>query len=444
VAVAGVASGIVSSMPSYHTPRGTRDILPSDHAVWTRVETAARDLARRYGYRELDTPLFEQSAVFERGVGAATDIVEKELFRVSPSRGEEREHWALRPEATAGIVRAYVEHGLQTQPQPIRVSLYGPMFRYDRPQAGRYRQFWQWDVEAIGDPGPAVDAEIIELASRFYATVGLTNVEAKLNSIGDSTCRPGYIVALTEYYRPHASALPETERRRLETNPLRLLDSKDERVIELNHDAPKLWDHLCAACSAHFAAVRVHLDALKVPYRLAPDIVRGLDYYSRTTFEFFRPGAEGQQDALGGGGRYDGLVQLLGGKATPAIGFALGIDRVVSAILDGTDDDAARRDRGEGGPLAVVVGADPAATVERLRVATTLRAAGLAVGTDLAQRKLGRQLEAAVKEGARFAIIVGDELADGVVQLRDLGAASQKPVQLSDLASLLRRKAGGG
>jgi len=440
-------------MPTFQAPRGTRDLLPADRVTWARAEARIRELAALYGYHEIETPMFEQSAVFERGVGAVTDIVEKELFRVSPSRGEEREPWALRPEATAGIVRAYIEHGLHTQPQPVRVSLYGPMFRYDRPQAGRFRQFWQWDIEAIGDAGPAIDAEIIELGIRFYRAVGLETVEARLNTIGDRECRPAYLKALSAYYETRLGEFPDLARARLVSNPLRLLDSRDPAMVAINRDAPPLWDYLCAACAEHFAAVRVHLDALAVPYRLAPEIVRGLDYYTRTTFEYVRPGAEGQQDALGGGGRYDGLVELLGGKPTPAIGFALGIDRVVLAMVeaehaartaadaDGTGSAGAGAGV-PGGPIAVVVGADPDDTVTRLRIATELRAAGLSVRADLGHRKLGRQLEAAVRDGARFAVIVGDELAEGIVQLRDLGAASQKPVAMTALAALLRRKAG--
>jgi histidyl-tRNA synthetase len=421
-------------MPTFRAPRGTRDLLPADRAVWRRIEAVAGDLAARYGYREIETPMFEASAVFERGIGAATDVVEKELFRVSPSRGEERERWALRPEATAGIVRAYLEHGMRTLPQPVKVSLLGPMFRYDRPQAGRYRQFWQWDVEAIGDPGPAVDAEIIELGLRFYRDVGLANVEVKLNSIGDSVCRPGYVAALTAYYRSHVDRLPAIERGRLETNPLRLLDSKEPVMVELNREAPLIWDHLCDACAEHFAAVRVHLDALVVPYRLAPEIVRGLDYYTRTAFEYFRPGAEGQQDALGGGGRYDGLVELLGGKPTPGIGFALGLDRVALAMVD------AGVVAGEAsGPIAVVVGSDPDDTVARLRVATDLRAAGLAARADLTHRKLGKQLEAAARERAHFAVILGDELAAGQVQLKDLQAGTQRLVGVAGLGRELAR-----
>ncbi len=423
-------------MPSsFRAPRGTRDLLPAERAAFSHLERLARDLAARYGYREIETPLFEQGAVFERGIGEVTDVVEKELFRVVPSRGEERERWALRPEATAGICRAYVEHGMQTWPQPVKVALTGPMFRYDRPQAGRYRQFWQWDVEAIGDPGPAVDAELVELGARFYREAGLADVEVLLNSIGDPACRPGYVAELAAYFRRHSDALPAPERERLEANPLRLLDSKDPAMAALVAAAPTITEHLCGPCAAHFDAVRDHLDELGVAYRVQPALVRGLDYYTRTTFEFYVRGREGQQQALGGGGRYDGLVELLGGKPTPGIGFALGLDRVVLAL------EAAGVVLVEhGAPIAVVVGAAPGDTVGRLAVATTLRDAGLAVRADLSPRKLGRQLEAAVREGAHFAVILGDELADGAVQLRDLDAASQKLVPLEDLPALLRRK----
>ncbi len=424
-------------MPAFRAPRGTRDLLPAERPAWSRLERIAAELAARYGYREMETPLFEQSAVFERGVGETTDIVEKELFRLAP-RSDDRETWALRPEATAGIVRAYIQHGMQTWPQPVKLTLIGPMFRYDRPQAGRYRQFWQWDVEAIGDPGPALDAELVELGARFYREAGLVDVDVLLNSIGDAACRPAYVAALTDYYRSVAEALPETERRRLETNPLRLLDSKDPAMTNVNLDAPAITDHLCTACAEHFAAVREHLDALGVDYRIERSLVRGLDYYTRTAFEYYRRGAEGQQQALGGGGRYDGLAELLGGRPTPGIGFALGLDRVVLALEEAGAEPAA-----DAGPIAAVCGADPSDTVGRLRVASLLRGEGLAVRAELGQRKLGRQLEAAVREGARYAIILGDELADGEVQLRDLQAASQKTVRLEDLPGLLRRKAGG-
>jgi len=425
------------AMPTYRAPRGTRDLLPVERAAFARLEAVAADLARRYGYAPIDTPLFEQSEVFERGIGAVTDVVEKELFRVLPSRGEERERWALRPEATAGIVRAYLQHGLQTWPQPVRLSLFGPMFRYDRPQAGRFRQFWQWDVEAIGDAGPAVDAELIELGLRFYAEAGLSDVQVLLNSIGDPASRPAYLEALTAYFRSHQRELPEPELARLATNPLRLLDSKDPAMAALVAAAPRSMDHLCAACRSHFEGLQAHLRALGVPVRLESTLVRGLDYYTRTAFEYYRVGEEGQQAALGGGGRYDGLAELLGGKPTPGIGFALGLDRVALALEGGGPAGAAR-----GGLVAVVVGADPRDTATRLRLATDLRAAGIPARADLGEHRLGRQLEGAARDGAHFAVIVGDELADGQVQVRDLAAGSQHSTNVVDLARELTRSEG--
>ncbi len=342
-------------MPSFRAPRGTRDLLPDVRVGLGRLEGIARSLAVRYGYREMEIPLFEQTAVFERGIGEATDVVEKELFRLAP-RTEEAESWALRPEATAGVVRAFVQHGMQTWPQPVKLSVLGPMFRYDRPQAGRYRQFWQWDAEAIGDPGPAVDAEIVELGWRFYAEAGVKGVEVLLNSIGDGACRPAYLEKLTAYFRSHEAALPELERRRLSTNPLRLLDSKDPDMAGLISEAPKMVDCLCEACAGHFAAVRAHLEAVGVPYRLQPMLVRGLDYYSRTAFEYYRSGAEGQQQALGGGGRYDGLAELLGGRPTPGDRVRPGAGSGAAGVGgSGRGEDArtgaagGRRGRGPGG-----------------------------------------------------------------------------------------------
>jgi histidyl-tRNA synthetase len=422
-------------MAQYRAPRGTRDLLPDVRAGFGRLEALARTLMARYGYREMEVPLFEQTAVFERGIGETTDVVEKELFRLAP-RTEEAESWALRPEATAGIVRAYVQHGMRTWPQPVRLSVLGPMFRYDRPQAGRYRQFWQWDAETIGDPGPAVDAEVIEMGLRFYVEAGVPDVQVLINSIGDPACRPTYLATLKAYLVRHEAELSEVELRRLETNPLRLLDSKDPAMAALVAAAPKISQRLCEACEVHFASVRAHLDAVGVPYRVEPALVRGLDYYSRTAFEYYRRGAEGQQQALGGGGRYDGLVELFGGRPTPAIGFALGLDRVLLAL-----EDIGAASTREAAPLAVVVGADPADTVARLRVASLLRAEGLAVRAELAPRKLGRQLETASRDHAHFAVIIGDELVDGHVQLKDLEAGTQRLVPLADLARGLARAA---
>ena len=403
-------------------------------ATWRRLEDAARRLAGLYGFQPIETPMFEDSAIFERGIGEVTDIVEKELFRVR-SPGSEDDRWALRPEPTAGIARAYVQHGMQTLPQPVKLTMFGPMFRYDRPQAGRYRQFWQFDVEAIGDAGPAIDAEIIELAYRYITEVGVKDVELRLNSIGDANCRPEYIRELVEFFQPHLANLPDVDRRRIEKNPLRVLDSKSPQIVALLESAPHIEEYLCEACRVHFTKLKEHLEVLGVPVTPAPLLVRGLDYYTRTAFEFYQRGAHGQQSALGGGGRYDGLIELFGAKPTPGIGFGLGIDRIVATAEPNSADVGWH-------PVAVVVGADPAATDLRLRLATDLRAAGVAATADLAPRRLSRQLEGAARDGAHFAIVVGDELAEGQVQLRDLEAGTQRPVNIADLTRELQRAHG--
>lgn len=422
-------------MPDIRAPRGTRDRLPEDAAAWSRVEAVAADLSSRYGFERVDTPLFEATELFVRGLGEGSDAVAKEMFRVGGAAGSDEEEpaWALRPEPTAGIVRAYLEHGLHVRPGPMRVWMLGPMFRYDRPQAGRFRQFTQWDVEVIGDPGPAVDAELIELAARFCSQVGLDEVTIHLNSIGDETCRPHYRAALVEYFTPHREALGEDGRRRLETNPLRVLD---DRTLdsELARGAPKSVDHLCDACRAHFAGVSGLLDRLGIRYELDHRLVRGLDYYTRTTFEVFPSGRSGSQDALAGGGRYDGLVELLGGPPTAGVGFGVGMDRVVLAAVQ-------RGVPGEPAPaLLAVVGTQPDDVAERLLVAGALREAGLRVRPDGSDRKLGRQLEAAAKVGARWAVIVGEELTRGAVVLRDLADGSQQEMPLDQVATATRAK----
>ncbi len=422
----------------FQAPRGTRDLLPADMAIWRTLEDNAHRLTALYGYAPIETPIFEDSGVFERGVGEVTDIVEKELFRVR-SPGGDADRWALRPEPTAGIARAYVEHGMHTLHQPVKLTMFGPMFRYDRPQAGRYRQCWQFDVEAIGDSGPAIDAEIIELAYRFITEAGVDNLELHLNSIGDANCRPRYIGALVEYLSAFADELPELERHRLEKNPLRVLDSKHPRTLERLADAPRMSDYLCDACRAHFDGLLAHLATVGVPVTPAPLLVRGLDYYTRTAFEFYQRGAQGQQSALGGGGRYDGLIELFGAKPTPGIGFGLGVDRIATLA---TKAAAASANLAAAHPVAIVVGADPGATAARLKLATELRAAGVAASADLAPRTLSRQLERAAREGAHFAVVVGDELDQGEVQLRDLEAGTQHLTKVTDLARDLKRAHG--
>lgn len=410
-------------------PRGTRDLLPPETQAWSRVEAVARDLARRYAFDRIEIPLFERVELFARGLGESSDAVEKEMFRVGGARGshEEASEWALRPEPTAGIVRAFLEHGMHVRPGPLRLTLIGPMFRYDRPQAGRYRQFSQWDVEVLGDPGPVVDAELIELASRFYREVGVTGVVARVNSIGDAACRPAYRQALVDHFTPHLDRLSDDSRRRLAVNPLRVLDDK-ELDPELAETAPRSVDHLCDACREHFDGVRALLSALAVPHEIDHRLVRGLDYYTRTAFELVVAGREGQQQALGGGGRYDGLAELLGGRPTPGIGFGVGLDRTIIALQEqGVAAPAAA-------PLVAVVGFEND-HADRLRVAETLRDAGLAVRPDGTNRKLGKQLESAAKVGARWAVILGDELAEGRVGLKDLETGEQTTLPLAAVAA---------
>jgi histidyl-tRNA synthetase len=412
-------------------PRGARDLLPEEGAAWLRMEAIARDLSDRYAFDRVDTPVFERVELFARGLGELSDAVEKEMFRVSGASGseEERAEWALRPEPTAGIVRAFVEHGMHVRPGPLRLWLLGPMFRYDRPQAGRYRQFTQWDVEVLGDSGPMVDAELIELAHRFFAEAGIQDAVAYLNSIGDENCRPGYRQALIDYFAPHRDRLTDDSRRRLQVNPLRVLDDK-QLDSELAAEAPRSVDHLCADCAAHFRQVLRILDALGLRYEVDPTIVRGLDYYTRTTFEFFVAGRRGQQQSLAGGGRYDGLAELLGGRPTPGIGFGLGIDRAVLAAQE-------MGVAAESPQTVAVVSADPDALEPRLRVAGVLREAGLRVRPDGSARKLGRQLESAAKVRARWAVIVGEELERGEVVLRDLSSGEQRDLPLTEVAAAI-------
>ncbi|TME71753.1 MAG: histidine--tRNA ligase, partial [Chloroflexi bacterium] len=308
--------------------RGVHDILPADLPRWRAAQRAAEETATRYGYEEIITPLIEQAELIER-IGADTDAVSKELYRFE-KRGTQ--NLALRPEATAGVVRAYFENGLNQGPKPSRLYLIGPMFRYDKPQQGRYRQFYQFDVEVIGGGSPGFDAEVIELAQEWLTEVGLQDLRLEVNSIGDSRCRPAYLEKLKEYYRPLQSQLGGDSQLRLERNPLRLLDSKVPHEQQFKQSAPKINDHLCEECAAHWAMVKRLLEAAQIEHEVNPYLVRGLDYYTRTVFEFYPGGATGQQDALVAGGRYDGLAEAEGWPSTPGVGFAGGIDRVTEQI----------------------------------------------------------------------------------------------------------------
>lgn len=403
-------------MSGFQSPRGLRDLLEplaSAHGWATDRAWAAADAA---GYARIELPIAEESALFERAVGGTSDIVSKELYRLEP-RGDDAVTLALRPEATAGAVRAYIQHGMRSQPQPVRLATVAQLFRYDRPQKGRYRQFTQFDIEAIGDSGPGIDLEVIELGAAYLRDLGLTDVQVHLNSVGCATCRPAYVETLRTHFMPVVQELSEVDQSRLATNPLRLLDSKEPATAKRAASAPAITDHLCGDCAAHHAAVTTGLATIGVAVTPAPRLVRGLDYYTRTAWEYLLPGEQGQQGALGGGGRYDGLVELLGGTPTPGIGFAIGIDRVVLAL-----ETRGLLPRAPAGPNIVVAGIEPESVAERVAIAGQLRAAGASARADVSTRKIGKQLEGAVRDGALAVIIVEP---DGRLTLRDLVKASQ-------------------
>ena len=419
-------------MPDIQAPRGTQDILPEEQPWWDYVRTAAERLCREFRYEQIDTPAFEDVALFKRTVGGETDIVQKEMYVFEDRGGQEL---ALRPEATAPVCRAYIEHGMHNQPQPVRLYSITPMFRYDRPQAGRYRQFHQFNVEAIGDESASVDAETIEILWRLYEELGLTGLTLNLNSIGDAECRPRYLEVLRDYYRDKLDRVCPDCRGRFEHNPLRLLDCKDARCQGVIAGAPALADYLCDACAQHFADVKAYMDALGIPYVENPRLVRGLDYYTRTVYEV-QPLEEGGQSTVGGGGRYDGLIEMIGGRPTPGVGFATGIERIILNL------------KRQGMPLpdrskldVFVVCQSPAARVSAFKLASDIRRSGFSAVVGSADRSLKAQLRHADSLGASYAAILGErELAAGEVTLKRLNDGSQETVALNRLP---QRLAGG-
>ncbi len=409
----------------FQAPRGTKDVLPEDAPYWSFVRRTGERIAQLFGYGYIETPMFEDARLFLRGAGEGTDIAEKEIY-IFKDRGNDR--LALRPEGTANVCRAYLEHGMQTLPQPIRLYYVSPVFRYDRPQAGRFRQHTQFGVEAIGDGSALIDAEVIDLLASFYDALGLAGLSLQLNSIGDPTCRPAYIEALRSYYANHLSDVCDDCRVRYEKNPMRLLDCKEERCQAIAADAPLINDHLCAACEEQFAALQSYLKALDIGFELNPRLVRGLDYYTRTVFEF-QPPEEGSQSTIGAGGRYDGLIELLGGKATPGTGFGTGFERI---ILNLKRQDVPVPEAG--GTRVYVAHASEAAQGAAIGLARELRQAGVTTVIGGSGRSLKAQLRHAGGLDAKFAAIIGDkELAQNEVTLRDMAGGEQRQVPRSDV-----------
>ena len=407
--------------------RGVRDILPGEVPLWRAAEKAADQVAQRFGYEEIVTPVIEHAELIERA-GEDTDAFAKELYRFEDRGGR---HLALRPEATAGVVRAYFERGLNQGPQPSRLYLMGPMFRYDRPQKGRYRQFFQLDVEAIGSASAALDAEVIELARDWLRQVGLGDLRLELNSIGDSTCRPAYLEKLKAYYRPLKSKLSSDSQERLERNPLRLLDSKSEQDAPFKSNAPRIADHLCEDCGAHWELVRRLLDAAEIEYVVNPYLVRGLDYYTRTVFELFPAGSSGQQDALGGGGRYDGLAEAEGWPATPAVGFASGLDRVTE-LMAAVGEQVFTKP-----PADVVVLPDGDLAIAAAEVARICRAVR-STAVDYESKSLTAKMRSANKLGAKFVVLLTHEdAARKSARLRDMSSGEQTDLAWVELPTRL-------
>ena len=410
-------------------PRGTKDILPDSVERWRYVEEKIRDICERFGYREIRTPLFEHTELFQRGIGDTTDVVEKEMYTFTDRGGRSI---TLRPENTAAAVRAYLEHKLYAEDALTKLFYIGSMFRFDRPQKGRFREFHQFGVEALGEASPAVDAEIILLAVRFLQSLGLKELSLSINSVGDPACRPVYRQKLKDFFKEKLDGLCEDCRSRYDRNPMRILDCKNERCQSLSIGAPEITDCLCDECAEHFEKVKSYLTAAGVPFSCDPRLVRGLDYYTKTAFEIkYEP--LGAQSAVAGGGRYDGLVEEIGGAPTPAVGFAVGLERVMLAM----EMQNLFPEREEGADAFVVALGDEAKD-EAFCLLAELRDAGLSARMDYAGRSMKSQMKQADKANARYALILGeDELAKGVVTVRDMESSGQEQVAREDIVNKL-------
>jgi histidyl-tRNA synthetase len=415
--------------------RGFRDILPEEQYFWKRVREACEKIATDYSFERIDLPMLELTELFERGIGSGTDIVEKEMFAFKDQGGEDV---AMRPEATAQIVRAYVEHGMLNKPQPVKLWYIGPMFRYERPQAGRYRQFHQFGIETIGSMDPIIDAQTILIIDRLMKELGLA-VKVRINSIGSSENRADYVKELGAYFKKHRAALSEVDKNRLKTNPLRLLDSKEEGMEELKMDAPQIVDWLDDESKQHFMKVLEYLDDADVSYELDPFMVRGLDYYGRTVFEFVEAGdtKERAQSALAGGGRYDDLLPMLGVRedVAGAMGAAIGIERVIMAM----------KDAGVQAPKFQEVDVffcqlGEASRKQGLVIFEAFRQEGISIGEAFGKGSLKAQLDVANKRKAKIALILGQkEVLDGTIIVRDMESGAQEIVNVKKVVPATKK-----
>lgn len=413
-----------------NAPRGTKDILPDTVGDWNYVEGEIRELCRRFGYSEIRTPIFEHTELFQRGIGEGTDVVDKEMYTFT-DRGERS--ITLRPENTASAVRAYLQNKLYAQSNLVKLFYIGSMFRYDRPQAGRMREFHQFGVEALGEANPAVDAEVILLAINLLEGLGLKNLELSINSVGCPKCRSKYRTMLQDFFQDKLEDLCEDCRSRFERSPLRILDCKKDSDKPYMADAPKITDCLCEECADHFAKLKELLTSAGISFTHDPRLVRGLDYYTKTAFEIKYPPL-GAQSAVAGGGRYDGLIEEMGGNPTPAVGFATGLERLLLALE--SQNLLPEKNRSVD---AYVVALGEAAQAEGFKLLNSLRQQGLSAAMDFAGRSMKAQMKQANKLGAKHSVILGeDEIAEGVVMLRSMEDSSQAKVPMNQVAEKIK------
>ncbi len=417
-------------MNKYSRPTGTLDILPEEQPYWEYLRTSLTDIALRYGFTRIDTPMFEETVLFTRGLGEETDAVDKEMYAFKDKGDHDI---ALRPEFTAGVMRAYIENGMQVLPKPIKLYSIGPAFRYERPQAGRFRQFYQFNAEIIGVQDPLADLEIMLLAWEIYEAFGFQKLSFQLNSTGCPNCRPQYVTDLQAHYHTHYAEICEDCERRIETNPLRVLDCKKEQCQSVIQSAPKMLQNLCDDCAAHIKTLRGYLDHLDKPYTINHKLVRGLDYYTKTVFEVWAEGI-GAQAAVCGGGRYDGLIALLGGRPTPGVGFAAGMERAVMVMQDQNISVPSLPS-----PPVFIAFLGKASRKHAVKLLTELRQAG--IGTQIGMSgSLRSQLRQADKHGARVTLIIGgDEIAQGVVTFRNMIDGNQKSVARAEIVNVLQQ-----
>lgn len=416
-----------------NAPKGMQDVLPSDYLYWDHIFSTADKLGKIYGFNRIETPILEDSRLFTRSIGENTDIVEKEMFSLTTKGGDKL---SLRPEGTAGVIRAYISNGMANWSQPVKLSYAGPMFRYERPQAGRFRQLTQIGYEIIGSIDPVFDAQMIQLTYSIFKKLKLKNMIININSIGDLKCRSKYKTALTDYYKSRANKLCPDCKRRLAKNPLRLLDCKEEKCSAMREFAPQIVDYLCTECHNHFKSVLEYLDEINVPYILNPYLVRGLDYYTKTVFEFSIEGDNKRQSSLGGGGRYDGLVESLGGAPTPAIGVALGIERIVEQ-LKANHIELAKNSLAK----IFIVQLGDKAKKKSFKLFNDLLEAGIPASESFGRGSIKSQLRVANRLQAKIVLIIGQkESLDGTVILRDMESGMQEIIDSEKIVKEVKKR----